>query len=172
MRKTILLLILLNVCLVLAGDKTTIHLGESYLLENKNITFVRTDSRYDQAIFCVNGIKDIITEDDARFINGVYIELIRLRSDSASIEITYSCKKCLCGPECSNTACFAERIPSDINGDDEIIVEETASSDQENTSISEEEVIEPPQQGTQGIFLASLIIVVLLLGIIVLWKKS
>ena len=150
MKQIIFLLILLYVPFVFAGEKATLSIGESYLLENRNITFVRADSRYDSAIFCVNGVKGIVSEDTARSINDAYIELIRLRSDSASIEVTYSCKKCVCGSECSNAACFTETIP-DLNNDGEITEEEIILPDQEDTSLSEEDVVESVQQGTRGL---------------------
>ena len=168
------LLALLMSILVSAGKRVTLSPEESYRIEDKNITFVRGDSRYDHAIFCVNGKRGIIREEQTLSIHGVSIELHRLRTDSASIEVTYECKKCLPCIDCDNSICFtANREIRNENEEDSEPVELDVFTGEEPMKQEDAVVIQPPSLvKIRGIFIALLTLIVLLLGIIVLWRKS
>ena len=180
MKKVLFIVLFLCPIIIYAAERATLEAGQSYLLEDKNITLIKLDSKHDSAIFCVNGKKGIVGEDNAENINEVYIELIRLRLTSAMIDLSYDCNKCSC-VECSNEACFDdEQIKYEATEDiieedkDEVLYEEPNIIDTENgkTYDAGETVIKTTSNSVQGIAIAILVIIVLFLGVIALWKKT
>ncbi len=166
MKKLIVLVILCSVLLVHGAERVTLDFGESYIIDGKNVTLVKADSKRDTALFCVNGVNGIVKESTSNNVNGVYIQLIRLKDNVATVEISYRCKDCFCGDECNNDVCLDKKVIEDINGEvdkEPIIIKKINSKN--------EDIIEVKDSGIKGIIVALLIIIVLMLSIIVLWKK-
>ncbi len=174
MKKHIFAFLLISSFLVYAAERVELGNGESYLIEDKNVTLVKSDSKNDAAIFCVNGKKGLVGEDKSKNVNGVYIELIRLSRTSAIIDVSYDCKKCSC-VECSNEACLEKQEelifaaePEDIEENEPIIMKSITG----NTVDAGETVVQPSSIDAKEIVIAGLIILVLLLGIIVIWRRT
>ena len=116
MKNTLFLVFLLGLLLVSAADRITLFPGKSFLIDNKNITLVQIDDKNDVAIFCVNGVKDIIKDDDEGYVNDVFIEVIDIKAGIVTIDVDFDCDgECPCD-DCNNDVC--------LNGDVEEFMEE------------------------------------------------
>ncbi len=175
MKKLIIFILLLNLAVVSAVDRATLESGNSFLMEDKNVSLVRTDSKHEAAIFCVNGEKGIVREDETRRVNGVYIELMDVKENIARVELTYECSRnCVCDSGCNNDLCFKADTGEDLNGDngDAGTDEEIGDSSDGLADNYDETVVDIEEKGVRGIVLAALIVAVLILGVIVLWKRT
>lgn len=170
MKAVLILLLLLSIGIVYAKD-VNLGPGKSYEIDGKNITLIRHDSRNNNAIFCVNGIKHIIEEDKTRTINEVFIEVKRITKDSVEIDVKYKCKDCVCDQTCDNSICFDGDEEEQVEAPPEEPQQEITQQTQEPQETEQEETITPVKIGMQGIILAITIFIVVILGIIVLWKK-
>ena len=75
MKKAIFLLILVFL-LPLASAKTetiTFEKGDSYVIENVNITIIDINRKDERTVLCVNDFKTIIGDEEKR-VNGIMIE--------------------------------------------------------------------------------------------------
>jgi len=174
MKIAIIFLMMIGLLVVVGASSERAELapGESFTIANKNVTLITVDDTHDNTIFCVNGVKGIVSEDDSNIINEVTIEVLRIRRDVVDVDADYTCKNCDCGDECDNSVCYdIIDVAEDIgNGVDEI---EVISGENGVGPISDEEgFVEPVGIGTKGILFAVLIIIILILGLIVLWKKT
>ena len=176
MKWIILLIMLFQILIVSAAtEKVTFTSLSSYTIDDKNVTLIKINDKNDVALFCVNGVKNIVAEDEYRTINQVFIEVTSLKDSSVTTKLTYDCDECACGEECDNSVCFDEE---EIEEFEDIIEEEVEVEDIiEDRGIvvadgGSEEIIEPAQINNYSIIIAALIIIVLLLGVIVFWQRT
>ncbi len=175
MKWIILLIILFQILLVSAStEKVTFTSLSSFIIDDKNVTLIKINDKNDVALFCVNGVKNIVAEDEYRTINQVYIEVTSLKDSSVATKLTYDCDDCACDEECDNSVCFDEE---EIEEFEEVIEEENVEDIPEDSGIvveggGAEEIIEPTQINNYSIIIAALIIIVLLLGVIVFWQRT
>lgn len=174
MKKEIILVLLLFSSLV-SADQYTFLDGMSHEIDGKNITLIKFDPLEDKSLFCVNGKRWIIEEDDSKTLNDVYIDVLRIKSDRVDTDIEYRCKNCVCDETCDNSVCFD--IEEEVM-EEEIIEEpdldapiEDKPKEEVITEKVKEEVIEPAGIGSQTIIIAVLILVIIVLGVIVLWRR-
>ena len=80
MKKWILFILLVSIGVV-SAKAITLAPEKSYEFNGKNITLLRQDDRNNNAVFCVNGIRQIIEEDKTKIINEVSIELKTIKKD-------------------------------------------------------------------------------------------
>ncbi len=173
MKNLILILLVLSILFVIAEEKVVFIESKSFLIDGKNITLVKANK--DGAVFCVNGVKGIVSEGKSNIINGVWIETEDFNPIIKTLEtdITYKCKKCLCDTSCNNNACLKssiKQIISNVNDketDNEIIIKE----DENLQEITGEVIVSSPSISKAGIVTSILVVVILILGLIVLWKK-
>ena len=182
MKKAFILILLLSVVFVVAVDRVTLTIFDSYQVDDRNITLARIskDRGVDSVIVCVNGVKGIVSEDRDRIVNKVRVDLVKAKLDAAELRLDYRCRNgCECDEKCDNTACVQDFIYSEeqnieseeTNGEEpEIII--IPPEEQEDEEISDETIIKPPEISVEGISVAILILIVLILGVIVLWKRS
>lgn len=168
-------LIILIIMLGVEGSPKKFDLGpgQDLLIEDRNITLLAINDNEKSAIFCVNGVKNIVDEDDFNIINDVWIEIIRIENGIVSLQADYTCKDCMCDENCDNSICFVEE-PEEIQGPSEELVEEIPENNVINVETGDLEnvYIEPAGIGRSGIIFALLIIIILILALIVLWRKN
>lgn len=167
----IILCFLLFFSVLVSADQFTFLAGKSYEIDGRNITLVKFDPSEDKALFCVNGKKWIIEEDDSKTLNDVFIDVFSIKSDRVLADIDYRCKDCVCDESCDNSVC------SDIDGgvmegepDLELLEEEIPEREVVAERVKEE-VIEPVKISNNAKFVAILVLVVIGLGVVVLWRK-
>ena len=170
-----ILLISLIIVLSIEGASKKFDLGpgQDFLIEDRNITLLAINDNEKSAIFCVNGVKNIVDEDDFNIINDVWIEIIRIENGIVSLQADYTCKDCVCGENCDNSICFVEE-PEEIQEQPEETEEENFEDEviPINTEELENVYVEPIGIGRGGIIFASLIVIILILALIVLWRKN
>ena len=156
-----------------ASKKFDLRPGQDFLIEDKNITLIAINDNEKGAIFCVNGIKNIVDEDDFNIINDVRIEILRIENGIVSLQADYTCKDCVCDESCDNSICFVEE-PEEVQEQPDEIKEETSENDviPINTEDLENIYVESAGIGRGGIIFASLIVIILILALIVLWRKN
>ena len=140
--------------------------GRSYEIDGKNITLIKFDPEYANALFRVNQVIDIVKEDQPKTINEVFIEAFNIKPNGVITSIDYKCRGCTCTKDCDNSVCFKveeEPIPKEQ--------QETENPPENITQEYEEKIITPVTINYSTIAIAILIIFVLLLGLIVIWKK-
>ena len=177
--KWLVIFLLVSALFVAAQEKVTFIPGKSYVIDDRNITLVRLNEKDETAVFCVNGIKGIVIEDEIKSVNDVYITATRIDSLTVDTELDYRCNDCVCGESCNNQVCFedAEEEPSDVEiieedeTEDEVDVIEDDFSE-EVSEPSEVKVIEKPNVGMIGVIFAVLIVVVIALGLFIFWKRN
>jgi len=160
-----IILILIIFSIFVSAKEATFTPKSSFVIDNKNITLIRFDTAYGNALFCVNGIKDIIKEDESKNINEVFIDIFDIGANEVITDIVYKCRDCICEEDCDNSICFREK---------EKIIEkqqETQGKEENITLDYEEKIITPVTINHSAIIIAILIIIAALLGLIVLWKK-
>lgn len=164
-----LIVIILLFSLVLVSAKTekiTLNAGESYELEGKRVSLVR--STEDFMIVCINGDKQIIKKDE--WNNGVYFDLINLERDQVTIKIKVDCKEdCDCDESCDNSECLGIEP-------EEVEEQETEESNQETTEepipAPTGEAIRLPQTVSKPTFTTTMIIVTVILILLIVFLGS
>ncbi|MBU2639793.1 MAG: hypothetical protein KKG75_03775 [Nanoarchaeota archaeon] len=112
--KTAILAIILVLLLVPIIEAKTLTQDlkplESVEIENQNVTLLRLDSKGDKVIVCVNGVKAIIADNDAKTVNNVFVEVRDIKTDYAKLRLESKCNSCVlsnnneCLNECNSNA--------------------------------------------------------------------
>ena len=177
--KWIVVFLLMIVVFVVAQEQVTFVPGKSYVIDDRNITLVKSNDKEETAVFCVNGFKGIALEDKIQSVNDVYITLTKVEGITVDVELDYRCDDCICDETCNNQQCFdteettEETPPEEEVEDVEDVVEEIEETDEPSLGETlETSVIEQPNVGTVSIVFAVLIIVVLALGLFIFWKRN
>lgn len=108
MKKTIFLfiLILLVPFSLAKTEKINMLPGDSRLIESFNVSLINLNTKENKIIICVNNQKLIIEEDTKKTIDKLRINVLDIKDNYVRLELKSDCKDCVCGPECSNAACF------------------------------------------------------------------
>ena len=90
-------------------NDVTLNVGQSFLLDGKNITLARSSN--DGTILCINNEKIIISKD--KRVQGVFIDYRDSDYENARFKIEYDCNDdCVCdGDECINDVCVESSLP-------------------------------------------------------------
>ena len=156
MYRTLLILILL-LPLVIANTATLKPL-ESYEYKGVNITLLNFNARENNALFCINNQKIILSEDRARSFSNYYIKVVDIQSVFVKINLENFCKRdCLCVSNCKNLNCV----------DTVAITPEEVTEEEMITEFEEEVVSEEPEESS--FFLVSILLLITVAGIIILY---
>jgi len=168
----VIIIFLLSIFITTAKtEKITLKAGESYELEGKNISLVRSSEDY--MIVCINGNKQIIKED--QWNSDVYFDLINLDRNEVTIKINTNCKEnCFCDETCDNSKCLGEdkeEIIQEGNSEETNKKEETSESTIQTITLAPE--IEKPNfiQTMIGISIF-LVLLIVFLGALILRKNN
>ena len=95
----------------------TLNLGESILLDGKNITLARSSD--ESTILCINN-KEIIVSKDKR-VDGIYIDYRSSDEQKARFKLEYDCgDDCACDEdECDNAVCVDTFLNAINDNEDE-----------------------------------------------------
>ena len=117
MKKALFLIVLLLIPIALARSETIeLTKDESFLMEQFNLTLLNIDSEGETVLLCVNGERGIVS--NSKKINGLDIEVTRIRDDYAKLKIRSICEDCVCeGEDCGNFRCY-DSIDDDTNGNE------------------------------------------------------
>ena|SRR3989344_3957506 len=107
MKKLILLgIILLLIPLVFAKTNTiNLQKGQSFVIENINVSLVEFSNKDDKIVICVNDKKQIIDEDEEKRVNGVLITPRTITASYAELRLEADCDDCKIS---ENKECFSK----------------------------------------------------------------
>ena len=91
-------------------NDVTLDVGQSFLLDGKNITLARSSD--DGTILCINNEKVIVSKD--KRVQGIFIDYRVSDDKNARFKIEYRCNNdCVCdGDECINDVCVESSVPA------------------------------------------------------------
>ena len=78
---------------------------DSMEIENQNITLLKLDEKNDKAIVCVNGVKAIISDNDAKAVNNVLVEIRDVKAGYVKLRLESNCDDCILD---NNNECLHE----------------------------------------------------------------
>ncbi|MDD5254344.1 MAG: hypothetical protein PHG05_04595 [Candidatus Nanoarchaeia archaeon] len=115
--------LIILVSLVLAKTESIdLELGQSYLIDNKNITLLRINPQEDKVILCINNENVILSEDAGKNLRNIVLELKNIYSnEKIRLKMDSTCKDCKCDENCLNSNCY--KTTAEITGGTTIINE-------------------------------------------------
>ena len=130
MKKLILFSILLLVLPISSAASikdVTINLGDSYLLDGKNLTLVKSSD--ESTFLCINKEEIIVSKD--RRVQGIFIDYRGSDESKAKFSLDYDCDKdCTCdGDECNNDECVQGILNIGVKDEDQELEEVGCTED-------------------------------------------
>lgn len=98
----IIVLLLISGVVSAAKKEVTLYIGDSVVVEDRNITLVAANR--DSFILCMNGQKIVIAND--KYVEGVLFDIRQKGINYSRFQIKVQETDRACGGECSNQACL------------------------------------------------------------------